>query len=222
MMTITFWSGNSFGHSAVLKNQFIILKSYCEKSEKVFQAFVFYNFITVGCCECRPRSHRIAQTWARLWQRNQNRNCRRPGRQNRNEQPELMFIFELWGVQKWIGVRVCFKEYNWNSAFPELAELLLLWMQIINFMKTLIAVILWCILFVLCWPIALVLIFILPIVWLILLPFRIIGFTLEVVFKLIGAILLFPFKLVKALWEFLISWSATRFCYLWNASAFQK
>lgn len=66
-------------------------------------------------------------------------------------------------------------------------------------MKTLIAVILWCILFVLCWPLALVLIFILPLVWLILLPFRIVGFTLEVLFKFIGAILLFPFRLVKAI-----------------------
>jgi len=36
-------------------------------------------------------------------------------------------------------------------------------------------------------------------IWLILLPFRIVGFTLEVVFKLIGAILLFPFRLVKAI-----------------------
>lgn len=66
-------------------------------------------------------------------------------------------------------------------------------------MKTLIALILWCILFVLCWPLALAMIFVLPIIWLILLPFRIIGFTLEIVFKLIGAILLFPFKVIKAL-----------------------
>lgn len=66
-------------------------------------------------------------------------------------------------------------------------------------MKTLIALILWCILFVLCWPLALAMIFVLPIIWLILLPFRIIGFTLEIVFKLIGAILLFPFKMIKAL-----------------------
>jgi len=66
-------------------------------------------------------------------------------------------------------------------------------------MRTLIAILLWCILFVLCWPLALVLIFLLPIIWLILLPFRIVGFTLEVLFKFIGAILLFPFRLVKAI-----------------------
>ncbi len=66
-------------------------------------------------------------------------------------------------------------------------------------MKTLIALILWCILFVLCWPLALVLIVLFPLVWLILLPFRIVGFTLEVIFKLISGILLFPFRVVKAL-----------------------
>jgi hypothetical protein len=37
----------------------------------------------------------------------------------------------------------------------------------------------------------------LPLIWLILLPFRIIGFTLEVVFKLISSILLFPFRIVR-------------------------
>ncbi|HLT75530.1 MAG TPA: hypothetical protein VKZ68_10595 [Ohtaekwangia sp.] len=66
-------------------------------------------------------------------------------------------------------------------------------------MKTLIALILWCILFVLCWPLALGLIILFPLVWLILLPFRIVGFTLEVIFKLISGILLFPFRVVRAL-----------------------
>ncbi len=66
-------------------------------------------------------------------------------------------------------------------------------------MKTLVALILWCILFVMCWPLALVILLLFPLVWLILLPFRIVGFTLEVVFKLIGAILMFPFRVVKAL-----------------------
>jgi hypothetical protein len=66
-------------------------------------------------------------------------------------------------------------------------------------MKMIIAIFLWFILFVLCWPLAIALIFILPIIWLILLPFRIIGFTIEAVFKLIGTILTLPFRLVKAL-----------------------
>lgn len=64
-------------------------------------------------------------------------------------------------------------------------------------MKTFIAVILWCLLFVFCWPLALLMIILFPLVWLILLPFRIVGFTIEVVFKLIGAILLFPFRVMK-------------------------
>lgn len=66
-------------------------------------------------------------------------------------------------------------------------------------MKIFIALALWFILFVICWPIALVMIILFPLVWLFLLPFRIVGFTLEVVFSLIKAVLLFPFKLVKAI-----------------------
>ncbi len=66
-------------------------------------------------------------------------------------------------------------------------------------MKTLLAIILWCILFVMCWPLALILLLLLPLVWLILLPFRILGFTIEIVFKFIGAVLLFPFKVVRAI-----------------------
>lgn len=66
-------------------------------------------------------------------------------------------------------------------------------------MKTLIAVLLWFILLALCWPLALLLIFLFPILWLLLLPFRIIGLTIEVLFKFVGAVLLFPFKVVKAL-----------------------
>jgi len=66
-------------------------------------------------------------------------------------------------------------------------------------MRTIIAILLWFILFILCWPLAIMLIFLLPIIWLILLPFRLIGFTLDVVFKFIGAVLMFPFKIMKAL-----------------------
>lgn len=66
-------------------------------------------------------------------------------------------------------------------------------------MRLLLSLILWCILFVLCWPLALIVLILFPIVWLILLPFRIVGFTLEVVFSLVKGILLFPFKLVKAI-----------------------
>lgn len=66
-------------------------------------------------------------------------------------------------------------------------------------MKSIIAVILWFILLVLCWPLALVLLFIMPLLWLILLPFRIVGLTLDLVFKFITAVLLFPFRITKTL-----------------------
>ena len=66
-------------------------------------------------------------------------------------------------------------------------------------MRTFIGLALWFILLVICWPLALVMIFLFPLVWLLLLPFRIVGFTLDVVFSLIKGILLFPFKLVKAI-----------------------
>lgn len=64
-------------------------------------------------------------------------------------------------------------------------------------MRSLIAILLWCILLVMCWPLALVLVFLLPIIWLILLPFRIVGFTLELVFKFVGAVLMFPFRVLS-------------------------
>ena len=66
-------------------------------------------------------------------------------------------------------------------------------------MRTFLALVLWCLLFVACWPIAILLLIFFPIIWLILLPFRIVGLTLDVLFKLIGAILMFPFRVVKAL-----------------------
>ena len=65
-------------------------------------------------------------------------------------------------------------------------------------MRTFVAIVLWFMLLVMCWPLALLMLFLFPLLWLLLLPFRIVGFTLEAVFKLIGAILLFPFRLVKA------------------------
>ena len=66
-------------------------------------------------------------------------------------------------------------------------------------MRTFIGLALWFILLVICWPLALIMIFLFPLVWLLLLPFRIVGFTLDVVFSLIKGILLFPFRLVKAI-----------------------
>lgn len=61
-------------------------------------------------------------------------------------------------------------------------------------MNVFLSLVLWCILLVICWPVALLMLFLFPLVWLILLPFRIVGFTLDLVFKLAGAILMFPFR----------------------------
>lgn len=63
-------------------------------------------------------------------------------------------------------------------------------------MRFILIVLLWFILFALCWPLALMLVIILPLLWLILLPFRIVGLTIELVFRLIRAVLMFPFQVV--------------------------
>jgi hypothetical protein len=62
---------------------------------------------------------------------------------------------------------------------------------------TFVGFVLWCILLILCWPLAIIMLILLPLVWLILLPFRILGFTLELIFKFISAVLLFPFRMLK-------------------------
>jgi hypothetical protein len=60
---------------------------------------------------------------------------------------------------------------------------------------------LWLILLILCWPIAIALIILYPIVWLLALPFRLLGITVEALFKLIRELLMLPFRVV---------WSLTR------------
>lgn len=62
-------------------------------------------------------------------------------------------------------------------------------------MKLFISLILWCILLVICWPVAIILLVLFPLAWLLLLPFKIVGLSIELVFKLISAILLFPFRM---------------------------
>ncbi len=63
-------------------------------------------------------------------------------------------------------------------------------------MKTFIALVLWFLLLVICWPLALIAIFVFPLFWLLLLPFRIIGFSIELIFRFIGALLMFPFRVL--------------------------
>lgn len=64
-------------------------------------------------------------------------------------------------------------------------------------MKLFISLVLWCILLVICWPIAMILLFLFPLVWLLLLPFKIVGLSIELIFKLISAIILFPFRMLS-------------------------
>ena len=63
-------------------------------------------------------------------------------------------------------------------------------------MKTLIAVVAWCVLFVLCWPLALLALVLWPIVWLLALPFRLLGMTFSALFALLQVILFLPARLL--------------------------
>jgi hypothetical protein len=55
---------------------------------------------------------------------------------------------------------------------------------------------LWCILFVLCWPLALLALVLYPIVWLLCIPFRIVGITVDGVFRLLRALFYLPVRLL--------------------------
>ena len=63
-------------------------------------------------------------------------------------------------------------------------------------MKTLIAVVAWCILFVLCWPLALLVLVLWPLVWLVALPFRLVGITFTALFAFLQALLFLPARLL--------------------------
>ena len=63
-------------------------------------------------------------------------------------------------------------------------------------MKTLTALLVWCVLLVLCWPLALLALVLWPIAWLISLPFRLIGITFSALFAFLHALLLLPARLL--------------------------
>lgn len=63
-------------------------------------------------------------------------------------------------------------------------------------MRTLLALVAWCVLFVLCWPLALVALVLWPFVWLLSLPFRLIGITFEALFALLRAVLFLPARIL--------------------------
>ncbi len=56
---------------------------------------------------------------------------------------------------------------------------------------------LWLILLVLCWPLALLALILYPIVWLLLLPFRLVGITVDGVFRLFKAMLALPVRALQ-------------------------
>jgi hypothetical protein len=55
----------------------------------------------------------------------------------------------------------------------------------------------WLLLLIVCWPLALAALVLYPIVWLVLLPFRLVGITLEGVFRVLGAIILLPARILR-------------------------
>ncbi|WP_256645985.1 hypothetical protein [Thermomonas paludicola] len=63
-------------------------------------------------------------------------------------------------------------------------------------MKTLTALLLWCLLLVLCWPLALLALVLWPLVWLVSLPFRLVGITFSALFAFLHALLMLPARLL--------------------------
>ncbi len=63
-------------------------------------------------------------------------------------------------------------------------------------LKTLMTLMLWCVLLVLCWPLALLALVLWPVVWLLSLPFRLVGITFSALFALLYALLTLPARLI--------------------------
>lgn len=63
-------------------------------------------------------------------------------------------------------------------------------------MKTLIALLCWCMLLVLCWPLALLALVLWPVAWLLTLPLRLVGITFAALFALLQALLQLPARLL--------------------------
>ncbi len=66
-------------------------------------------------------------------------------------------------------------------------------------MKTLITILLFCLLLVLCWPLAILALVLLPVIWLLCLPFRIAFWVIEGVLGFVRGIILLPARLVGGL-----------------------
>lgn len=60
-----------------------------------------------------------------------------------------------------------------------------------------IKLLLWLILLVISWPLALLALLLYPVIWLLSLPFRLLGFSLNVVFEFIGAVIRLPARVLR-------------------------
>ena len=56
---------------------------------------------------------------------------------------------------------------------------------------------LWLILLAVCWPLALLALVLYPLIWLLLLPFRLVGITVDAVFRLLHGLLLLPARALR-------------------------
>ena len=56
---------------------------------------------------------------------------------------------------------------------------------------------LWFLLLILCWPLALLALILYPLVWLLMLPFRLLGVTVDAVFKLLKSLLMLPARILE-------------------------
>ncbi len=63
-------------------------------------------------------------------------------------------------------------------------------------MRTLLVLVVWCLLLVMCWPLALAALVLWPVVWLVSLPLRLVGITCCALFALLRAILFLPARLL--------------------------
>ena len=63
-------------------------------------------------------------------------------------------------------------------------------------MKTLMVLLVWCVLLVLCWPLAILALVLWPLVWLLSLPFRLVGITFTALFAFLAALLMLPARLL--------------------------
>ena len=63
-------------------------------------------------------------------------------------------------------------------------------------MKTLFALLLFCLLWMLCWPLALLALVLWPLAWLVALPFRLVGITFSALFAFLHAVLMLPARLL--------------------------